>query len=239
MMTPSSSQSPRPQSVGTGPEHVHPPRSSEAVLQELERGLEARTSLVERLLQPSAGSAGHAGRSADAVRRLTPQQLMAQRAEQLAQKVEDTQDEGGITILVLQVGDERYGIEVHEALEILVLSRLTPLPGVVGYWAGLINLRGRLFPVLDLASFLGLGSTPLQPGARAVLVGRDDLCMGLLVASASTVVQVTRSQLGPSMSSTLGIGRDLIRGVTRDSVSLLSVDALLSDPRLEVQDDVN
>lgn len=224
-----------PPAQSSGTSEPVPSSTAEQLVESLAQSQSARASLAAKLERRSQSRDGGVHRS---YTRLTPQQLLAQRAEQLARTTPSESSDEDMTLLIMQAGDERYGLEVHEAQEILVLDRITPLPGIASHWAGLINLRGRLYPILDLAAFLGLTSAPTKAGGRAVLVGRGDFSIGLLVASATNVIHVRRTQLGPSMSSTLGISREVIRGVTSDSVSILSVEALLSDPRLEVQDEV-
>jgi chemotaxis signal transduction protein len=61
-----------------------------------------------------------------------------------------------LELVILALGNERLGVDVRHVQEIQPLGELTPVPGVAAFWVGLINLRGRLYPVLDLRRYLGL-----------------------------------------------------------------------------------
>ena len=83
--------------------------------------------------------------------------------------------------IVFRLGDETYGIEIGFVHEIIRYQRPTPLPGSQATILGLINLRSRVLSVLSLRSILGLGSEPLGPSARIVIVGVTGDRVGLLV----------------------------------------------------------
>jgi purine-binding chemotaxis protein CheW len=95
--------------------------------------------------------------------------------------------------------------------------------------------------VLDLGAFLT--ATPFNASAnsdqhgKVVLVNAAGLEVGLLVDDVPQVRQVTPAEIGPPLSDTGGARRQLVTGVTSDLLSLLDLEALLSDPRLVVQDE--
>lgn len=147
-----------------------------------------------------------------------------------------------VELVVLPAGRERYGVDIRRVQEIQTLRGLTPVPGAPACWAGVINLRGQLYPVLDLPRFLGLpGAGPAEPAAetargQVVLVRSGDHAVALRTAEVAEVRRVPLAAILPTLEDALGPRVHLFRGVTSDLVMVLDVDALLGDPRLLVRD---
>jgi purine-binding chemotaxis protein CheW len=172
----------------------------------------------------------------------TIQRILEERARILARPPETVSASDTVELVILVVGKERYGVPIQQVREIQALTAaLAPVPGVPSCWVGLMNLRGRLHAVLDLGAFLT--ATPFSTAAnsnqhgKVVLVNAAGLEVGLLVNDVPQVRQVTRAEIGPPLSDTGGTKRQIVTGVTPDLLSLLDLEALLSDPRLVVQDE--
>lgn len=170
-----------------------------------------------------------------------------ERARRLAQPPETPVTGETVDLVVLVLGAERYGVPVRSVLEVLPFDGVTPLPGVPGFWAGLVNLRGHLYPLLDLRTFLDLparapapkenGGAGAQAAQKVVLVAAHglDVCAGLLVDDVPEVRQVLRREIGASLVEAAGPARSLTQGVTPDLLAVLDIEALLADARLTVQ----
>ena len=92
------------------------------------------------------------------------QRILEERAAVLARPTEAVAAGDTLELVILVVGKERYGIPIQQVHEIQALTAgLTPVPGIPPHWIGLMNLRGRLHPVLDLGHFLN--ATPFSPTA--------------------------------------------------------------------------
>ena len=132
--------------------------------------------------------------------------------------------EGG-QALVLAVGDDRYALpmaQVREVVEARVLTRLPEAPGTV---LGLINVRGRVIPVLDLGLLLGLGALGSVGGIAVVDSARGNAG---LASDALPFRDVVGGDLG---ASTIQPGARRHR--TGDGVAtLLDLDALLAPDRI-------
>jgi len=172
----------------------------------------------------------------------TIQRILEARARVLARPPETVSISDAAELVVLVVGKERYGVAIEHVHEIQALNAApTPVPGVPSHWVGLMNLRGRLYPVLDLGAFVT--ATPFSAPAgsgrhgQVVLVSGAGLAVGLLVDDVPQVRQVARAEIGPPLSDTGGAKRQIVTGVTPDLLSLLDLETLLSDPRLVVQDE--
>ena len=110
---------------------------------------------------------------------------------------------------------EEYGVEVRQVQEIRRVTEITSVPRAPEFIRGVINLRGRILPVLDLRRRLGLGEVATDRAARIVVVRIKDRLLGLLVDGASQVLKVKVSQVEPPPEEVLQQGGDYIRGVAK------------------------
>ena len=106
-------------------------------------------------------------------------------------------DNDQIELLSFLVGDYEYSVDIMSVREIRGWTTTTSLPRSPSYVRGVINLRGTVLPVIDLALRLGL---PFKdPDERNVIVVVDILgrTIGLRVDAVSDILSVTRSELHP------------------------------------------
>jgi purine-binding chemotaxis protein CheW len=171
---------------------------------------------------------------APAVDDITP--VLEERAAALARSSDDDETSGEtISIVVLVVGDERYGVDVQDVQEIEPLDKLTPIPGTPAFWAGVVNLRGSMYPVLDIERYLSLPAADAAENPKVALVSRGGLSVGLLVDEVAEIRKVRSSEIGPPVAD--GSSKaEVVRGVTPDMLSVLDLEALLADPALVVED---
>lgn len=167
--------------------------------------------------------------------------ILEERARELARPIEE-EERGEITsLLILGVHDELYGIDIRVASETRPLADMAPLPNVPPFWKGLVNVRGRLCPVLDLGRYLQVPETDGsheagEPGhGMLVVIGDAVVTVALLVDSVGEIRRVPDGAIKPSPTEGLGGASRAILGVTHDLVSVLDTDALLGDRGLIVQ----
>ena len=160
--------------------------------------------------------------------------ILEERASQLARSSEDDAQGETAGLLVLAIGDERYGADIIAVREIEPLQRLTPLPGTPAHWAGVVNLRGSMYPVLDLRRYLGLpGASAAEP--KVALVADEGLSIGLMVDDVEEVRHVPLEDINPPLAHG-GARAEVVSGVTSDMLSVLDLHALMSDQSLVVED---
>jgi purine-binding chemotaxis protein CheW len=168
------------------------------------------------------------------------QSILLARARELARPPEAKARGDTAELVVLALGAERYGVSSQHVQAIHALAGLTPVPGLPPFWAGLVNLRGRLYPVLNLRRYLGLpGEAPA--GGKLVLAAAAGLSVALWVDEVPEVRQVPLADIGPHLSEALDsqAGAAGRHGLTPDLLAVLDLEALLADARLVVQADVN
>ena len=165
--------------------------------------------------------------------------VLEERARALARSSDEDETSGEtIGMVVLAVGEERYGVEVQDVQEIEPLDKITPIPGTPAFWTGVVNLRGSMYPVLDIERYLGLPVSEAVESPKVALVSRNGLSVGLLVDEVPEIRQVKVADIGPPVAD--GSSKaEVVRGVTPDMLSLLDLEALLSDPALVIEDDAS
>ena len=110
---------------------------------------------------------------------------------------------------------EEYGVDVKQVQEIRRVTEITAVPRAPEFVRGVINLRGRILPVLDLKRRLALGEVAMGRAARIVVVRVKDRLLGLLVDGASQVLKIPVSQVEPAPDEVVQKGGDYIRGVAK------------------------
>lgn len=173
-----------------------------------------------------------AGTAEEATRRILEERACALAGALVAEEPVDT-----VELVVLTVGPERYGVDADRVGEVRPLAELTPLPGTPPFWAGIVNVRGTLYPVLDLRRYFDLpAADPGDHAQKVVLVSAAGLTVGLMVEDASGVRAVPADAIRPPLGGASEAVIATVRGVTDDLLAILDVEALLPDPRLVVKE---
>jgi purine-binding chemotaxis protein CheW len=113
------------------------------------------------------------------------------------------------------LSDEEYGIDVRLVQEIIRVTEVTQVPRAPEFIKGVINLRGRIIPVIDLKRKLGLGEVAIATKTRVVVVRLRDRLVGLLVDGASQVLKVPVSTIEAAPDEVVEIDANYIRGVAK------------------------
>jgi purine-binding chemotaxis protein CheW len=110
---------------------------------------------------------------------------------------------------------EEYGVDVRLVQEIRRVTEITQVPRAPDFIKGVINLRGRIIPVIDLKKKLGLGEVVTGKLSRIVVVTLKGRLLGLLVDGASQVLKVPVSLVEPAPEEVVQKGGDYLRGVAK------------------------
>ncbi len=102
-------------------------------------------------------------------------------------------------VVALHLGDEIYGVDIASIHTVLTPQPITPIPNVSPDIKGVMNLRGRILPVLDLRARFGLPPLPedRQKSTRIVIVEDAGLTAGLVVDSVSEVLRLPAGSVEP------------------------------------------
>jgi purine-binding chemotaxis protein CheW len=146
---------------------------------------------------------------------------------------------GTLQILTVQLGAERYGIDIRDIQEVLVAASITPLPLPDPQWSGLVNLRGRLLAVLDLRQYLGLansGNTASPKEKKIVVLDGNSFQLGLVVDDVQDIVPVDPAEIQPGLEEADTPEQKIIRGISPQTITILNIEEMMRDPRLSVHD---
>jgi purine-binding chemotaxis protein CheW len=110
---------------------------------------------------------------------------------------------------------EEYGVDVRLVQEIRRVTEITQVPRAPEFVRGVINLRGRIIPVVDLKKKLELGRCEVSPRSRIVVVKLRERLLGLLVDGASQVLKVPQSVIEAAPEEVVEINANYIRGVAK------------------------
>ena len=152
-----------------------------------------------------------------------------------AQAVEAGMEELAGKYLTFRLAEEEYGLEILKVQEIIEMLEITRVPRVPDYVRGVINLRGKVIPIVDLRLKFGM---PAQQTSRKTCIivvrvqrGDSSVIMGIIVDEVSEVVEISAEEIesapafGTQMDTTFILGM----AKTKDSVKiLLDIDKVLS-----------
>jgi len=143
-----------------------------------------------------------------------------------------------VHLVTFNLGEE-YGVPISQVQEIVRVSGITLVPNSPSYMAGVINLRGRVLPVLNLRKRLGLSDKEMSNASRIVVTEIGNKVIGLLVDAVTHVIKITPESVEPAPEEVLEIDTDYITGVGKLKdriVILLDLEKLLRREKLEVNE---
>lgn len=110
----------------------------------------------------------------------------------------DTKDQSKpIELLTFKLSEQEYALDIMFVREIRGWTQATPLPHSPDYLKGVINLRGTVLPVMDLALRLGLSVTELSDRNVIIVVKHEETLAGLLVDAVSDIIAITDENMQP------------------------------------------
>ncbi len=137
--------------------------------------------------------------------------------------------------LTVVLDRESYGLAVLKVREIIRLPKVTPVPQLPAFVKGVINLRGRVIPVIDLRTKFGLPAVDTERTCVVVVQvaspAGSPLAMGLIVDSVEEVVNLTANQIEPTPEFGVRIDASCLMGMAKvnDRVkTLLDIDRVVS-----------
>ncbi len=145
-----------------------------------------------------------------------PPEALLQFADQVATAAPPAAPpEPELQLVAFELDREEFGVPIGQVREVVRVSHISRVPQAPPHIRGVVNLRGRILPVVELRSRLGLPPAELTPRARIILVEVYGRTLGLLVDAVSRVVRVPRSAVVPPPEEVVSGRSDYITGVAR------------------------
>lgn len=142
------------------------------------------------------------------------------------------QSSAQLEIVSFHLGDQEFCIDIMAIREIRGWAPVTPMPHTPPYVLGLINLRGAVIPVIDMACRLGM--KPTEPSERAAIIVTDiaGKLVGLLVEQVSDMMTIRSDDLQPAPEIIPNGQRDFCRGIValeKNMICFLNLDTVIAD----------
>ncbi|RII31491.1 MAG: chemotaxis protein CheW [Geobacter sp.] len=152
--------------------------------------------------------------------------------------MKDTEGSGELIQLVsFNLDQEEYGVEVLKVREIIRMNTITHMPNTPHYVEGIINLRGKVIPIISMRKRFGLMESDNDSHTRIMIMDIGGELMGFIVDSVSEVIRISGTEIQPSPSvAGGGIDQDCIAGVINMSerlLVLLDLDRMFSQEEKE------
>jgi purine-binding chemotaxis protein CheW len=139
---------------------------------------------------------------------------------------------GELQFVGFRVGEQSYALPISAVREIVRPPEITPVPQSPEHVAGVMNLRGRIVPVIDLRKRFRQ-AIENSPKTRVLVIALDGKLIGLLVDSASEVLKIASAEIEPSPQLFGEDNERYVTGVAKHLgrlVILLDVNKLLPEP---------
>ena len=147
--------------------------------------------------------------------------------------------------LTFCLGQEEYGVEILRVREIIGIIGITPLPQMPEYVKGVINLRGKIIPVIELRTKFALPSVEYTEATCVIVVevsednDSDHFQMGVIVDSVSEVLDIDRDDIEPAPRFGSALKTEYILGMGKVSdedqekvIILLDIDKVMTQEDL-------
>jgi purine-binding chemotaxis protein CheW len=158
-------------------------------------------------------------------------EILRRRADSLAQESVEESASDFIGLLLFRLGEEWYAVRVEDVREIYQEYRITPVPCVPDSILGVVNIRGEIISVTDVARLMGLGQLTVElEQAPAIVVQNEEVTSAMVVDEIGDIVDIPRDRVEPPLSTMDKAQAEFIAGsVYLDSrlVGLVNVDRIL------------
>lgn len=162
---------------------------------------------------------------------------MSNVVEEVWETEEDTQKG---RFLTFALGNETYGIEIMYVTEIIGIQSITELPELPEYMKGIINLRGKIIPVMDVRLRFKKEFREYNDRTCIVVVDIKEVAIGLIVDSVSEVLTIQEQDIAPPPQMR-GQSNRYIKNIGKagnEVKLLLDCEKLLTDSELDEINDV-
>ncbi len=139
--------------------------------------------------------------------------------------------------LTFILGDEEYGLEILKVREIISVMEITEVPQVPAFIKGVINLRGRVIPIIDLRLKFSMPEIDYTRETCIIVVNVKELLLGIVVDTVAEVLDIPENDIDKPPTFGGSIKTDFILGMgkVKNKVKiLLDIDKVLSTDELDI-----
>lgn len=138
----------------------------------------------------------------------------------MANKEQNNLDEL-IQLVSFKLGNEEFGVDIRKVQEINRMVEITKIPQTPHYCEGVINLRGKVLPVIDLRKKFEMEIEEWTRNTRIVVCEDGNSIVGIIVDAVEEVLRIPSSTIEPAPKIVSSVGTDYINGVAKLEERLL------------------
>ena len=157
---------------------------------------------------------------------------MSQTTDEMKGQGHDEHDGDLIQLVTFRIGEEEFGVDILAVQEIIRLMQITMVPRAPAFIEGVINLRGKVIPVINMRTRFGMPALEHDSNTRIVVMELEQKIVGFLVDGVSEVLRIPACTVEDPPPVVAGIGSEYIRGIGKLDdrlLILLELDNLLCD----------
>ena len=139
-------------------------------------------------------------------------------------------------LIAFRIGDQEFCVDIMQVREIRGWTTATPLPRTPAFMKGVINLRGAVLPIVDLAARLGFETGETSDRNVIIVAQIGEQVVGLLVDAVSDILTVTDDVIQPTPDVASDTAKTFVRGllaIDGRMISLIGLERVLPDFELE------
>lgn len=147
------------------------------------------------------------------------------------------QDDELLQLVTFSIGEEEFGVNILKVQEIIRTMEITKVPRAPQFVEGVINLRGKVIPIIDLRSRFGLASIPEDKDTRIIVIEINNIIVGFVVDAVSEVLRIPATTVEAPPPVVAGVDSDYISGVGKLKdrlLIMLDLDKLLSTEDIDM-----
>lgn len=147
------------------------------------------------------------------------------------EETQKRQDAELLQLVTFSIGEEEFGVDILKVQEIIRTMEITKVPRAPAFVEGVINLRGKVIPIIDLRRRFGLQSRNHDKHTRIIVIEISNMIVGFVVDSVSEVLRIPANTVEPPPPVVAGLESEYISGVGKLEdrlLILLDLDRLLS-----------
>ena len=133
--------------------------------------------------------------------------------------------------IVVQIGNEKYGIDINYIDNIVRMSKITRVPKVQSYFKGVMNLRGEIVPVMSIRKKMGLPEDVITDASRIIIIKLEEKgSIGIIVDEVREVITLNMAEVEKTTAKDSfinGIGKN-----GNELISLFEINAIVEEKEM-------
>lgn len=145
----------------------------------------------------------------------------------------ETQDVESKQYIVVQIGNEKYGIDIGYIDNIVRMQKITRVPKAQSYFKGVINLRGEIVPVMSIRKKMGLEDDVITDASRIIILKVEEKgSLGVVVDQVREVITLNTAEIDKTSVGARNVKDTFINGIGKNGeelISLFEINAILEE----------